>query len=55
MSRSFYVYILARKVYFEVFDDSISAIIREKTLKHWSRKKKLRAIGAGNPLWRDPV
>ena len=40
-------------VYFETFEDSISAISREKTLKHWPRQKKLRLIEAGNPLWRD--
>jgi putative endonuclease len=40
-------------VYFEIFDDSISAISRENTLKHWPRKKKLKMIEASNPLWRD--
>ncbi len=40
-------------VYFETFADSISAISREKTLKHWPRKKKLQVIEATNPLWRD--
>jgi len=40
-------------VYFETFDDSISAISREKVLKHWPRKKKLQVIEASNPLWRD--
>ena len=42
-----------RLVYFDVFDDSLTAIGREKAMKHWPRKKKLQAIEAGNPLWRD--
>ena len=40
-------------VYFETVEDSVSAITREKTLKHWPRQKKLRLIEAANPLWRD--
>ncbi|MGE4064943.1 MAG: GIY-YIG nuclease family protein [Rhodospirillaceae bacterium] len=40
-------------VYFEVFEDSSSAIAREKLIKHWPRKKKLQVIEAQNPLWRD--
>ncbi len=42
-----------RLVYFEPYEDSLTAIGREKTIKHWPRKKKLQAIEAGNPLWRD--
>jgi putative endonuclease len=40
-------------VYFETFDDSLAAISREKAIKHWTRRKRLQTIEAGNPLWRD--
>jgi putative endonuclease len=40
-------------VYFESYDNSLTAIGREKAIKHWSRKKKLQAIQMTNPLWRD--
>jgi len=40
-------------VYFETCDDPNVAIAREKAIKHWPRQRKLRAIEAGNPLWRD--
>jgi len=40
-------------VYFEMCESPEGAITREKTIKHWTRQRKLRAIEAGNPLWRD--
>ena len=40
-------------VYFEVFDDVIFAIEREKKLKHFSRNRKLRLINEFNPNWDD--
>ena len=39
-----------RLVYFETFEDSLTAIGREKTIKHWPRKKKLQAIEAQSAL-----
>ena len=41
-------------VYFETEESAEGAITREKTIKHWTRAKKLKTIGMTNPLWRDP-
>jgi len=40
-------------VYYEVRESPETAITREKTIKHWPRRKKLEAIEATNPEWRD--
>ena len=40
-------------VHFEVFDDTASAIQREKHVKKWNRAWKLRLIEEDNPGWRD--
>jgi putative endonuclease len=40
-------------VYFEQFGTVEFAITREKAMKHWPRRKKLRTIEGFNPLWRD--
>ena len=40
-------------VYFELTDDINSAIAREKQLKKWNRKWKLRIIEEFNPDWND--
>ena len=40
-------------VYYELTEDIISAISREKQLKGGSRKKKLALIEKMNPLWED--
>lgn len=40
-------------VYYEVFDDLENAILREKQIKSWSRKKKLALIENANPDWID--
>lgn len=39
--------------YFEVFDDIIQAIEREKQIKGGSRKKKLELIESVNSNWED--
>ena len=39
--------------YYEVFDNIISAIEREKQIKGGSRKKKLELIESINPEWKD--
>jgi putative endonuclease len=40
-------------VYFEIFDDPLSAIAREKQLKKWNRDWKIRLIEEANPEWAD--
>ncbi len=42
-----------RLVYWESFDDVLSAIDREKQLKGWRRAKKIVLIEAANPRWTD--
>jgi len=46
-------YALKRLVYFEQYDDTRSAIQREKNMKHWSRTWKVRLILKANPAWND--
>jgi putative endonuclease len=40
-------------VWFEVHENSVSAILREKQLKGGPRRQKLELIQAMNPNWRD--
>ena len=40
-------------VYYEIFDDPVSAITREKQIKSGTRAKKLTLINALNPEWKD--
>lgn len=40
-------------VLFEIFDDPVSAIAREKELKKWWRDWKTRLIDEQNPNWDD--
>jgi len=40
-------------VHFEVFDDMIDAITREKQIKGWLRNKKIALIESKNPGWKD--
>ena len=40
-------------VYYEQYEDMISAITREKQIKGGSRKKKLALIENMNPMWKD--
>jgi putative endonuclease len=46
-------YATHRLIYFELYDDILAAIAREKQLKHWKRTWKLRLIEGSNPEWRD--
>lgn len=46
-------YGVKRLVYFEETNDVTSAIVREKQLKKWNRKWKLRIIEEKNPGWND--
>ncbi|MDX1444300.1 MAG: GIY-YIG nuclease family protein [Gammaproteobacteria bacterium] len=40
-------------VHFEFFADMPTAIRREKQLKKWNRRWKIRLIESRNPDWRD--
>jgi len=42
-----------RLVYYELHDDMMSAIRREKRLKKWNRVWKLELIETQNPEWED--
>ena len=40
-------------VYYELHDDMSEAIIREKRIKKWNRRWKLKLIERHNPNWMD--
>ena len=46
-------YNITRPVWFEIYDDPVSAISREKELKKWKRSWKIQLIEAQNPQWND--
>jgi putative endonuclease len=46
-------YSVDRLVYYEVGDDVLPALEREKAIKGGSRKRKLDLINGSNPEWRD--
>jgi putative endonuclease len=46
-------YNVNRLVYVETFGDALSAIAREKQIKHWRREKKVKLIDSTNPKWDD--
>ena len=46
-------YNATKLVYYEVFDDSRTAIEREKQLKAGSRQKKIDLVNGMNPAWND--
>jgi putative endonuclease len=46
-------YKVKKLVYYEVHDNAESAITREKQMKKWRRKWKLRLIEDSNPEWKD--
>jgi putative endonuclease len=46
-------YNITRLVWFEIYDDPVSAITREKELKKWKRAWKIQLIEANNPRWDD--
>ena len=46
-------YKVDKLVYYEIWQDELGAISREKTLKHWNRNWKLALIEKNNPEWRD--
>ncbi|BAM90705.1 excinuclease ABC, C subunit, N-terminal [Bradyrhizobium oligotrophicum S58] len=46
-------YDIGKLVWFEIYDDAIAAISREKELKKWRRGWKIRLIEEQNPNWDD--
>lgn len=46
-------YNINKLIYFEVFEDSLNAITREKLIKAGYRKKKTELIYKMNKLWKD--
>jgi putative endonuclease len=46
-------YDVDKLVWFEIYDDAITAIAREKVLKKWRRDWKVRLIEEENPGWVD--
>ena len=46
-------YDLNKLVYYEIYEDELTAIKREKTLKNYKRNWKKYLIESVNPLWND--
>ena len=46
-------YNVNKLVYFELTENVVAAITREKQLKNWVRKKKNNLVKTINPEWKD--
>jgi putative endonuclease len=46
-------YNLHKLIYYEIFEDIVNAITREKQIKGWLRSKKISLIKKVNPDWND--
>ena len=46
-------YNLDKLVYYEIYEDELTAIQREKTLKAGNRERKNQLIESMNPEWKD--
>jgi len=46
-------YDIDKLVYYEIYEDEITAIQREKNLKHYKREWKIALIDKFNPQWID--
>ncbi len=46
-------YDVRRLVWYEIYDDPVSAIQREKEIKKWRRDWKITMIEGSNPDWKD--
>lgn len=46
-------YNVDKLVYYEVCEDAVNAIAREKQIKGWSRAKKIELINGSNAEWND--
>ena len=48
-------YNIDRLLYYEITNDILSAIAREKEIKGWKRKKKIALIKRNNPEFKDLI
>jgi putative endonuclease len=46
-------YNASKLVFYEVADDRLAAVGREKQIKGWLRTKKIKLIESFNSLWKD--
>ncbi len=46
-------YNVDKLVYYEIFDSIENAILREKQIKGWIRKRKNELIESNNPRWNE--
>ena len=46
-------YNITKLIYYEIYDDPENAIVREKQIKGWLRKKKIALIKTTNPEFKD--
>ena len=46
-------YNITNLVYYEIHDDPLNAITREKQIKKWNRAWKIRLIETDNSEWQD--
>ena len=46
-------YNATKLIYYETFDSIRDAIVREKQIKGWIRKKKVDLVAVLNPQWKD--
>lgn len=46
-------YKITNLVYFEIHQDVLEAITREKNIKAWKRVWKIHLIEQHNPMWKD--
>ena len=46
-------YNIKKLVYYEVYQDTENAILREKQIKRWSRENKVKLVNTRNQDWHD--
>ena len=46
-------YNVNKLLYYEMYQDSLAAIMREKQIKDYRREKKVELVNGFNPLWKD--
>lgn len=48
-------YNINKLIYYELYNDPITAIDREKQLKNWNRRKKINLITKANPKFEEII